>query len=59
MSKVDPAAARKRMLIDLVKAIYPVLIPIEEASVQVQIENHKIIVKCAEAALDTFIQEKY
>ena len=58
MRRYTEEEARQRLIEKTVEVIYPVFIPIEQQSVQIQHENAKIILECATAAVDQFLSAR-
>lgn len=55
MPKYTKEEARKLLIDKVHKAIYPVLIPIEQQDIRIQAENSAHVRKCAEAAVNLFL----
>jgi hypothetical protein len=53
--RYTPEEVETRMAKEIAKAIYPIMIPMEEQSVQIQAENAKVIDRAARAAWRSFV----
>jgi hypothetical protein len=58
MRRYTEEEARQRLIDKTVEVLYPVFIPIEQQSVQIQLENAKVILECATAAVDQFLSKR-
>jgi hypothetical protein len=58
MRRYTEEEARQHLIDKTVEVLYPIFIPVEQQSVQIQLENAKVILKCAEAAVDQFLSSR-